>query len=569
MSIINGLKLYIRLFFYINKNYFYEKFKFLSTSYKTDKILYGIWYFTKSYITLFLSIFLVTYIIKMPSLNIFIVLIPLVAILLKIDNKDWQLFNRNDFVTEIPNEQERFRTILVGNIFINLICEKNIIILLVILGKVLNFKVYQIEMLIVLYIITYIAIISAYFMIQIGSVKTKRIFSYFSYLFSITATSIVVYYIIDFFIKLFITFSLELKSKNIIPSLFQSIINSSGMIGNLLLDKSTYFIISLFIFDIITIFITLNTLKKINSKYNNREGYQYRVNNFYLLNLVRKVAFKYLKLDNFNKAMIDKEFSLFASIYKFNFKDYFYIFILDRSFGFLVAVIFVFFKYPFNNNYVVILILASMILITDINSATGVKMIINLSFIADYNTLITANAYGIKIDKLLKSKILFFYIMKSFSYILLIGIISICSLMLGAPIWFILLLIIELILIIVFIPKIYITNNLIYTRMNYKNYDKYLDETKILEYGINEFYPLNLMFRILSMVLVFTIIILLLFKNLNISIVIINIFSVEIFTITLTYLVMEKIRKNILEFIERGNYSANFTKIFKKSNKKK
>ncbi|MBU5455241.1 hypothetical protein [Caproiciproducens sp. MSJ-32] len=569
MSIVNGLRLYISLFFYINKNYFYEKFKFLSTSYKTDKILYGIWYFTKGYATLFLSMFLVTYVIKVPSLNIFIVLIPLLSILLKIDNKDWKLFNRNDFIIEIPNEKERFRVILFGNMFINLICEKNIIVLLVILGEVSNFRAYQIAVLIIMYLITYIAILSACFMIQIGDVKIKRLFSCFSYIFEMTTITIVVYCIIDFFIKLFITFSLELKSKNIIPSLFENIINSLNRVGNLIVDKGIYLIIGVFIFDIITIFITLTILKNMDSKYNNKEGYQYRVNNFYLLSLVRKIAFKFLNLDNFNKAMIDKEFSLFASIYKFNFKDYFYIFILDRSFGFLMAVMLIFLKYPFNNYYVVMLILSAMLLITDINSATGVKMIVNLSFIADYNTLITANTYGLKINKLLKTKILFFYIMKAFSYVLLVGIISVFSLMLGAPIWFIILLILELILIIVFMPKVYITNNLIYTRMNYKNYDKYLDETKILEYGINEFYPLNLMFRILSLVLIFTIIILLLFKKLSILIVIINICAVEIFTIAFTYLVMERIRNNILEFVERGNYSADFTKIFKKSNNKK
>ena len=43
-----------------------------------------------------------------------------------------------------------------------------------------------------------------------------------------------------------------------------------------------------------------------------------------------------------------------------------------------------------------------------------------------------------------------------------------------------------------FFPKLYFTNNLIYSRMNYKNYQKYLDESKILDFGVSEFYPLNL-----------------------------------------------------------------------------
>ncbi|WP_165147976.1 hypothetical protein [Marinitoga sp. 38H-ov] len=519
---------------------------------------------------LFLSIILVTYLIKMPSLNILIIIIPLLSTFIKIDNRDWKLFFRNDFILEIPNEKERFRVILLGNMFINLIIENNVILLSVILGIVLNYRVYQIVAFILMYIITYIALLSLSFIMQIGNIKIKRIFSFLSYLFEMTTTAILVYLIIDFFIKLFITFSLELKSKNILYSLFQNIMLSLNQVGNLIIQNSLNINIIIFIFDIIIIFITLRTLKNINSKYNNyEENYQYRVNNFYLLSLFRKITFKFINLDNFYKTMIDKEFSLFASIYKFNFKDYFYIFILDRSFAFLIAVILIFLKYPFNNSYIVMLILSSMLLITDINSATGVKMIANLSFIADYNTLITANTCGVKIKELLKAKIIFFYIMKTFSYILLVGGIFIFSLILGAPIWFIILLVLELILIIIFIPKMYITNNLIYTRMDYKNYEKYLDETKILQYGTKEFYPLNAMFRILSVLLIFTIIILLLFEKINIPIVVLVISSIKIITISFTYLVMQRIRNNILEFVERGNYSADFTKIFKKSNSKK
>ncbi|KAF2955424.1 hypothetical protein AS160_10380 [Marinitoga sp. 38H-ov] len=570
MSIVNVFRLYISLFFNLNKNYFYERYKFLSKSYKIDKILYGIWYFTKNYFMLFLSIILVTYLIKMPSLNILIIIIPLLSTFIKIDNRDWKLFFRNDFILEIPNEKERFRVILLGNMFINLIIENNVILLSVILGIVLNYRVYQIVAFILMYIITYIALLSLSFIMQIGNIKIKRIFSFLSYLFEMTTTAILVYLIIDFFIKLFITFSLELKSKNILYSLFQNIMLSLNQVGNLIIQNSLNINIIIFIFDIIIIFITLRTLKNINSKYNNyEENYQYRVNNFYLLSLFRKITFKFINLDNFYKTMIDKEFSLFASIYKFNFKDYFYIFILDRSFAFLIAVILIFLKYPFNNSYIVMLILSSMLLITDINSATGVKMIANLSFIADYNTLITANTCGVKIKELLKAKIIFFYIMKTFSYILLVGGIFIFSLILGAPIWFIILLVLELILIIIFIPKMYITNNLIYTRMDYKNYEKYLDETKILQYGTKEFYPLNAMFRILSVLLIFTIIILLLFEKINIPIVVLVISSIKIITISFTYLVMQRIRNNILEFVERGNYSADFTKIFKKSNSKK
>lgn len=569
MSIVNGLRLYISLFFNLNKNYFYERFKFLSKNYKIDKILYGIWYFTKNYFILFLSIILVTYLTKMPSLNILIIIIPLLSILIKIDNRDWKLFFRNDFILEIPNEKERFRVILLGNVFINLIVENNVILLSVILGILLNYRVYEIVVFVFMYIITYIALLSVCFMIQIGNIKIKRIFSFFSYLFEMATTTILVYLIIDFFIKLFITFSLELKSKNIIYSFFQNIIISLNQVGNLIIQNGIYINIIIFIFDIVIIFITLNIFKNINSKYYNEEGYQYRVNNFYLLSLLRKITFKFLNLDNFYKTMIDKEFSLFASIYKFNFKDYFYVFILDRSFAFLMAVILIFLKYPFNNSYIVMLILSSMLLITDINSATGVKMIVNLSFIADYNTLIAANTCGVKIKELLKTKTIFFYIMKTFSYVLLIGAIIIFSLILGAPIWFIILLVLDLILIVIFIPKAYITNNLIYTRMDYKNYEKYLDETKILQYGTKEFYPLNAMFRILSVLLIFTIIILLLFKKISITILVLAICSIKLITISLTCVVMQRIRNNILEFVERGNYSADFTKIFKKSNSKK
>ena len=53
-------------------------------------------------------------------------------------------------------------------------------------------------------------------------------------------------------------------------------------------------------------------------------------------------------------------------------------------------------------------------LILDISSAVSVKLIANMSLIADRNTVMIANTNGIDIKDILKSKLEFFYIIKSF-----------------------------------------------------------------------------------------------------------------------------------------------------------
>lgn len=561
--------MYIDLFFCVNKNFFFEKYNFLSRSYKKDKQLYKIWYFGKFYFEIILSVILVNCIIKIPILNNILLIFFLIGNILKIDNKDWQLFFRKDFMLEIPNDKKRFKIVLFGNLFMNLLVENNIIVIIVLLSIFLKLSILQGVGFFLIYMLSYIAIMFSYYLLQIGSIEVKRVFSFVSYIFSIFFTTIVVYLVIDFFVKFFKNFNIISKSPQLLGKLLLQIKNSYVWLEGLVFNKVEIIVLAILVIDIVVFLVTIWNVKNITIHEQYEESYKYNFHNFKLLCLIRKITYKFIPLKNDTKVYLDKEFALFASVFKYNFKDYYYVFFFDRSFSFLLAVILILVKYPFNNSYVVMLVLSAMLVITDVNSATGIKMITNLSFISDYNTLIIANSNGIDINKLLKYKISFFYIMKGFSYILLFLTIIVFTNVLGAPIWFSVLVLIQMLILVLIFPKMYIINNLIYTRINYRNYEKYLEENKILEYGVDEFLPLNCLFKVLSFILIVTIGVTILFAKINIGFTIGVSILTEAIGIPIVYSIMKRIGENIISYIEGGNYSAEFIKIFKQSSKEK
>ena len=123
------------------------------------------------------------------------------------------------------------------------------------------------------------------------------------------------------------------------------------------------------------------------------------------------------------------------------------------------------------------------------------------------------------------------------------------------------------IMVLFMMPKNYLINNLIYTRMDYKDYRQFLDESQILDVGVNDFLPINILFKIISTVvmLILATFVLKSFIKFDIPAVIIYFLIVMSYLITIPVCskVMKRIGRNIIDFIERGNYSADFAKIFK------
>jgi len=266
--------------------------------------------------------------------------------------------------------------------------------------------------------------------------------------------------------------------------------------------------------------------------------------------------------------LVEKEFSLFADIYKYNYANAWYVYLADRSIAILLAIVTVMYRHSFAGAGFVLMGLIPCFLILDISSAVSVKLIANMSLIADKNTVLIANTNGIDIKDILKSKLEFFYIIKSFSIIIYFAISNIIMNIFNGNIYMMLGVNLLNIMVLFMMPKNYLINNLIYTRMDYKDYRQFLDESQILDVGVNDFLPINILFKIISTVvmLILATFVLKSFIKFDIPAVIIYFLIVMSYLITIPVCskVMKRIGRNIIDFIEGGNYSADFAKIFKK-----
>lgn len=564
MNFLIYVKMFIFLMFNINKNFFFERYKFLNFTYKLKKILFSTVYFLKNYIFLLISIFILQIFIKSSTLNFYIILSLILSLLIGIDNKQWMLFYRNDFVCEIPNFKRRFLIILIGNLILKFLIENNIILfcfLFLIFTKISFIDVISIALFSVL---LYASILSTFFVIQNSSFRCKKLFSFINYLFSVIFTTGFVYCFIDFVIKGFGLFKENLNNGSIFNVFKTEIMKLAERYLMFFKINAKLFLLLMLIYFVISIFLVLFTFKKLNhDSYSEAEDDKNIVKNFLFLKVVKRTLNFFCENET-QKKLINKEISLFVNIYKYNFKDYFFIVFPDRSFSFLIAIYLIVYKFKYSSSYLIMFLVTVLTIILDISSTIGVKLIVNMSFISDYNTLLVCNNLGFDKRKLIKAKLKFYYIVRSLSLLFMLIVYNIMYISLDMPIYFIIIANVLNLLILYIFPKLYLINNLIYTRIDYKDYFKYLNESRVLEFGVNDFFVLSVFFKSVILEITFSLIFTLLFNFSKTYILFfINFFCVAV-SITVLYFIMDKIYENIINFIESGDFSVDFAKIFKK-----
>lgn len=109
----------------------------------------------------------------------------------------------------------------------------------------------------------------------------------------------------------------------------------------------------------------------------------------------------------------------------------------------------------------------TFIIIFDISSTIGVKLIVNMSFISDYTLLLVCNNLGFDKRKLIKAKLKFYYIVRSLSLLFMLIVYTYVHFFRYADLLYHNCKCFKLIDLYIF-PKLYLINNLIYTRIDYK-----------------------------------------------------------------------------------------------------
>lgn len=564
MEFLKKIWLFLGLFFHINCNLFFEKYKFIKLKRERKNLFFVIWYVLKNHILVIVGILLLDKFFNSDTLNMVVVSLIILSILVKTDAKDWRLFYRTDFVCEIPDVKKRFFTVMLSNVSINLFVEDNILILFSFFIFYSHISWSYLPLLIMAFTIIYMASSSIYFMIQNSSIKIRKIFSLFSYVTSMISMTVVVYVSIDYIISVFLLFKENLRSKMILPHFVTQGSNTAKRVIGFVSENINTIVIVLFAYVLLIIIGSIITLKYLDKlKYTGRDDKVYTIDSFILVKLIRKIT-KIMYGDGVAAQFINKELALFSDTYKYNFRDYFSVFVSGKSVAMFSAITAVLLNFQYSGTYLIMFIFAQIIVLLDVNSCVSVNLVVNMSFIGEYSTLLTMNSSGQNISQLVKSKIKFYYLIRIFAHTLLFVFINIGFSLVSMPIYLMLIGNIMAVGILILYVRAYFINNLIYTRINYRDYTKYLDESQLLEEGVPEFFILNLLMSIWFLILIATLLITSIVHTININVMAMIDIILLIALIIGGYIIMNKIGNNIIRFIKGGDYSADFAKIFKK-----
>ena len=554
--------MFICLYFSINKNIFFEKYKFIKISDNKKNSFYIIWFIIKNYLTIMLGLVVLYRLFQNKLLCEILIIGLLLSELIRIDSNDWRLFERNDFAIAIPQAFERSMIVLLGNIMYKLMINTNLILYTVLLCFFEREHTVKVVIAASIYFLVFCISEWSVFFIRYSSLEIKKIYSFIGYIKSFIFNAAVFYLFFEmaiFFIKLVI--KRDISKVRIMEELLIIVHKIMGLLS----DYFTIILAAIIVITVVNLVVYVLALKRINENYYiYKDESRYIIKNFFILRLFLAIAKKIGR----SSVLVEKEFFLFADIYKYNYANAWYVYLADRSIAILLAIVAVMYRHSFLGAGFVLMGLIPCFFILDISSAVSVKLIANMSLIADRNTVMIANTNGIDIKNILKSKLEFFYIIKSFNIIIYFAISNIIMNIFNGNIYMMLGVNLLNIMVLFMMPKNYLINNLIYTRMDYKDYRQFLDESQILDVGVNDFLPINILFKIISTVvmLILATFVLKSFIKFDIPAVIIYFLIVMSYLITIPVCskVMKRIGRNIIDFIEAGNYSADFAKIFKK-----
>ncbi|MCR5465213.1 MAG: hypothetical protein K6F11_00010 [Lachnospiraceae bacterium] len=562
---VNYLRMFIHLYFSINKNMFFEKYKFLRIDEKKQRNVYLLWFVVKNYLLVIAGLGVVYYITKSLIPCQILVNAVLFTEFFRIDPTDWRLFERDDFVLTIPQCVKRTLVVLLGNLIYKIVINTNIFFYTVLLCVCDPSNAGFYPALGIAYIMVIVILECGTFFIRYSTLGIKKGVGFLEYIISMVVNGVFVYGVFEAII--YAVKKIAVRDFSMKKALVSAGKICERIIGTLLEYR---FLLVWLAVSLLILFIGIlwHTIRKLSdSFYFYKDESRYVIRNLWILNAAF-IAFKYFsRRMKKTSAMTEKEFALFADIYKFNYVNTWFVYLPDRTISVLLAIAIVMKNHPFTGVEYVLLGLLPCFVILDIDSAISVKMVANMSFISDRNTLLVSNANGLSIKEILNSKMRFYYIMKSAGFCILAVMINLMMASFKCE-WFIILFVnLMSVMAVMLMPRNYLINNLIFSRMDYKDYRRYLDESKLLDEGIQEFIPLNLFFKTMSIEVVATVFIFSIGRLIGFStkewIIVTIIIGTFMAGIVLCSVIMRRIEKNIINFIEKGDYSADLAKIFK------
>jgi len=556
--------LFVFLALKTNKNYFLEKYHGLWLSPKMKKTFFKYWYFWQHQFVFLLLLASLQVIFQSRLLNSVVLTLSLIGKFVGLNVKQWRLFYRPDFILALGDVRERFLIVLVGNMTLKLFVESNVVVIILLLLLNTGVSLFYFPLALIIYALLYGAALTNYFILQNSSFKIKKMFAAMNYLFAFSITTVTVYFVLYFIISSFIRIERNIEGSQVMANFFartgQIIMRFVGFLS----EHKLYIVLLCLSYIIIIFLINRITLKHtMHTHYLLQEDDKNRANNFRFVMFCQKIITRFGKLDDSIRLLVAKEFALFSFFYKYNFKEYFFVFIADRPLAWVLGIFFIVVKFNHPAGAFAFVVIVANMLVTDINANVGHKLIANMSFVTDYNTLLVANTSGFSLNKLIRAKLIFYYGIKSISYFFFFIIWNVMFILCGLPWWLIVLANILNLFIIAIFPKIYLTNNLLYSRMNYRDYEKYLDESELLDYGVATFYPLKVIDNIFLLLLVFIFIAGVILPVGHARMLIVVALFLLFVVMFIVRFIMAKTHNNVINSIAGGTYSADFAKIFK------
>lgn len=558
---------YINLNWALNRNLFFERFKFLNMGKEKNKILYLIGFLINEYVLCLLGMGVLCYYFKNTKIFIILPIGMMFALLIGVDGNDWKLFDRADFEMAEPLASKRALDILKGIIIYRLGIKNNIFFYTILSGIVLSVSPVVLICVSMIFSLMFVLCEMFAFIIRYSTFLTKKIYSFISYVCSLVISTIFFFTIIS---------SLIYLAKNIINKqisycrIEKELIQNIKILNSFIGANKEIIIIGVCVYALLIFVGFFLTLKKIQmSDYLDKENKYYSLKYFYSLIIFKKIMERVYKNKEELLVLILKEIRLFTDSFRYKYKDYFFVIGPDRSTAFLIAVFLQVLYNPVKNQQIFIIPIIVTFAIADIFSATTMKLLTNYSFVAEYQTLQSYLANGLDFRNIISGKIRFFYGIKSLGFGCYLAIANAFMYACKCD-WYVFLISDSLcIMLFIVLPMCCFYNNLIYTRMNYRLYEQYMEESGLIDVGVKEFVPLSFYYSGFYFISIMEIIFVCIFNSLSIFFIPKQVFYATtiiyaVIGIGICHYIMKRIGKNICSFVERGDLSADFAKIFEK-----
>ena len=558
---------YINLNWALNRNLFFERFKFLNMGKEKNKILYLIGFLINEYVLCLLGMGVLCYYFKNPKIFIILPIGMMFALLIGVDGNDWKLFDRADFEMAEPLASKRALDILKGIIIYRLGIKNNIFFYTILSGIVLSVSPVVLICVSMIFSLMFVLCEMFAFIIRYSTFLTKKIYSFISYVGSLVISTIFFFTLIS---------SLIYLAKNIINKqisycrIEKELIQNIKILNSFIGVNKEIIIIGVCVYALLIFVGFFLTLKKIQmSDYLDKENKYYSLKYFYSLIIFKKIMERVYKNKEELLVLILKEIRLFTDSFRYKYKDYFFVIGPDRSTAFLIAVFLQVLYNPVKNQQIFIIPIIVTFAIADIFSATTMKLLTNYSFVAEYQTLQSYLANGLDFRNIISGKIRFFYGIKSLGFGCYLAIANAFMYACKCD-WYVFLISDSLcIMLFIVLPMCCFYNNLIYTRMNYRLYEQYMEESGLIDVGVKEFVPLSFYYSGFYFISIMEIIFVCIFNSFSIFFIPKQVFYATtiiyaVIGIVICHCIMKRIGKNICSFIERGDLSADFAKIFEK-----